>query len=286
MEITMEPLIYVVGVGASNPSGILKLIQKLKDTDRFAPAHLATVSEVADRMSQIINLPQEERDNILILNFQHHGNEIQDVSIALQAASRVRIALINRWGAADRCGDRFQLKTSLKDIKMPIPDFFWGKPQDIPVEMGEQVVLKGNRDHLVVVIDRTRSRSCGESVYVEKLLDNPHAPFVRCVYVVCGEVFTATKIDDFVDRKLHPMLEELMKSKGIVDDDPVEVQIARRVAKKLRLDICSVEFIGGQIIDVNECPDFFFHEPAIDAVVEFVDDFMKSIRGKKKAKKK
>lgn len=280
---TQDPYVLVVDVGVNVQNGIEKLVARLKSKGIRAE-RLSNVPDVASRLSAANAMPKEDRP-CAVLNFHHMGIGIPDVNTVLSAASQVGIPIINRFGAAEHCGDRPTLKARLRALGVLVPDFFFGRPQEIPASLGDQVVLKGQRNHLVAVIDRLRSRSCGEMVYVERLLQNPHLPWVRCVYVVCEYVFTANKFDDFVPtQQFDPTLDV---SKGVVDNDATEVRIARKIAQKLRLNICSIEFIGGFVIDVNECPDFFFHEPAIEALAEFVNNFTHGVgTGKRKRLRK
>lgn len=194
----------------------------------------------------------------LILNF--HSQDTQMVTDLLHIAHNGGVVVRNPPGALETLSNRVLLQQRMRFLGLKMPQFYYGHPSLIPGELGQRVILKSLKGHLVMKVDRKEISSREELVYCEEVISNAPA-LIRSVYFIGGETFTILKGDALRGER---------RRKERVENDGYEVHIVEKIATDLGLHYFNVDFIRGIIIDVNAFPNFFPYPFAVKALVESV----------------
>lgn len=172
------------------------------------------------------------------------------------------IKVINPFLVSSRLYHRVGLSKFLDDQGISQPLWYYGYPGDIPPELGEEVVQKSLTGHLVQLVQRDRIHSSDEVGFFQKLVENPSG-ITNTVYWVFGHCFTAAKSCVFAcpPDKRQP-------KKMLPDTDKKQLDIVRRIQEATSLYFFGVEFVNGQVVDVNPYPNPFCHHEAVSWFAE------------------
>ncbi len=211
-----------------------------------------------------------ERPDLALYFHVGKPNEWDSPMLALEYAG---IKVMNSPVLTERLLDRVGVCSFLDQLQVKQPRWYFGYPGSIPSELGPQVVQKANNGHLVNIVDPKRIHSFDELGFYQEVLANPEQ-VTRTVYWVFGHVFTALKSDAFC---VEPSLRQ---PKKLVPDTLASHQrTVDLLVREFGCEFMCVEFIGDQVIDLNICPNAFFHPLSIDYFCEGIIDWLKTYRG-------
>lgn len=256
-----QPTVMIVDIGADYQRKVSELARRLEEERGIKVVRPENIVELVQEL-ELSTIPMHNHVSRPDLVVNLHFERLDKVKEALRAVHLADIRMINPYVPATITSHRLQLSYLLRRARVKTPDFYFGHPKKIPPEFGDQVVFKELRGHLVTVGQRDKIHSLEELVYVEKLIPNP-SERIKSVYYVGGYVFTAMKVDDFNTNGHKP-------EKEIVPTSREDVALVKRLSRAIDLCLFNIDFIGETVIDMNAWPNFFFYEPAVDAMIDHI----------------